>query len=181
MRLWLFLNFRGEKNQFVVLSIHQVSPQHNGVDGVVNDDNPCGRIPDTRLPLWPTYPAQLRAYPGWWHQWRFVDKPYTLEWSKIVMLVLLQSKFSRFSFLRLFFVLNGSTRSLLVEQWKRKREQKASFDVWTEQRVTYVGEQQTALSVQPSTTANHQAGPAKAKPDHHCFCHSYHYMLMVIP
>ena len=28
------------KNQFVVSSIYQVSPHHNGVDGVVNDDNP---------------------------------------------------------------------------------------------------------------------------------------------
>ena len=45
--MWLFSQFQRWKKLFAVVSIHQVSPQHNGVDGVVNDDNPWLRIPDT--------------------------------------------------------------------------------------------------------------------------------------
>ena len=53
---------------------------------------PCSDLP-TLLNL---------SYRGWWHQWwrsrwSFVDKTYTLAWSKIEMLVLPQSIFSRFS------------------------------------------------------------------------------------
>ena len=55
----------------------------------------------------------------------------------VLMLVLRQSIFSSFSFLRLFIF---NQCCLLAEQWNRKRQQKASSDVWTEQRVTYVGE-----------------------------------------
>ena len=72
------------KNQFVVSSIYQVSPHHNGVDGVVNDDNPRGRIPDTA----PTEPCcdlptllMVQSHQCWqplhlWFQCWCCDKAY---------------------------------------------------------------------------------------------------------
>ena len=131
--------------------------------------------------LWPTYPAQPIL------SWLVTSAMkiamefcwQTLNpWSKIVMLVLPQSIFSRFSFQCLFIF---HQCSLLAEQWNRKREQKASFDVWTEQRVTYVGEHWALsalllfchiaagfklLALLPTRLC------VKARPSHHCF---YHY------
>ena len=92
VRPWLCFG----KNQFVVSSIYQVSPHHNGVDGVVNDDNPRGRIPDT-APTEPCcdLPTLLIAHGA-------VTSVLTNLTPLVLMLVLRQSIFSSFSFLRLF-------------------------------------------------------------------------------